>query len=67
MENVRGLIVAKVFDGGRQYSAITEIKNAILDEWEKIPSGQIQKLVDSTPSRIFEVTKANGGFTKYWI
>ena len=31
----------------------------------KIPSVQLQKLVDSMPSRIFEVIKANGGSSKY--
>ena len=31
----------------------------------KIPSVQLQKLIDSMPSRIFDVIKANGGYTKY--
>ena len=31
IENLWGLIVAKVYEGGRQYSAISELKNAILD------------------------------------
>ena len=34
IENLWGLIVAKVYVGGRQYSAISELKNAILDAWE---------------------------------
>ena len=34
VDNLSGLIVAKVYEGGRQYSAISELKNA----WEKIPS-----------------------------
>ena len=29
--NLWRLIVAKVYEGGRQYSAISELKNAILD------------------------------------
>ena len=33
----------------------------------KIPSVQLQKLVDSIPSRILYVIKANGGSTKYQI
>ena len=53
IENLWGLIVAKVYEGGRQYSAISELKNAILDAWGKIPAAQPQKLVDSMPSRIF--------------
>ena len=55
------------YEGGRQYSAISKLKNAILDAWEKIPSVQLQKLVDSMPSRIFEVIKAKSRSTKYPI
>ena len=67
IENLWRLIVAKVYEGGQQYSAIFELKNAILDGWGKIPSVQLQKLVDSMPSQMFEVIKANSGSTKYWI
>ena len=34
-ENLSGLIVAKVYEGGRQYSAIFQLKIPILDAWEK--------------------------------
>ena len=40
-ENILGLIVAKVYEGGWQCSAISELKNAILDVWEKMPSVQL--------------------------
>ena len=46
IENLWGLIVAKVYGGGQQYSAISELKNRLLDAWGKIPSVQLQKLVD---------------------
>ena len=55
----------KNYEGGLQYSAISELKNAILDTWGKIPLVQLQKLVDSMPSQIFEVIKANSGSIKY--
>ena len=60
IENLMGLIIAKAYESGQPHSAISELKNAILDAWEKIPSVQLQKIVDSMPSRIFEVIKANG-------
>ena len=41
-----GLIVAKVYERNRQYSAISELKNVILDAWENLPSVQLQKLID---------------------
>ena len=65
IESLQGLIVAKVYEEGRQYSTISELKSAILDAWEKIPSVQLQKLVDSMLSQIFEVIKANSKSTKY--
>ena len=65
IENLWGLIDVKDYEGGRQYSAISELKNTILDAWEKIHSVQLQKLVDSMLSRIFKVIKANGGSTKH--
>ena len=37
IENLWGLIVAKVYEGGQQYSAISEHKNALLDALKKIP------------------------------
>ena len=35
IDNLWRLIVAKVYEGGQQYSTISELKNAILDTWEK--------------------------------
>ena len=35
IEDLWGLIIAKVYERGRQYSAISELKNVILDAWEK--------------------------------
>ena len=32
--NLWGLIVAKVYEGGRQYTVISELKNEILDAWK---------------------------------
>ena len=45
IENLWGLIVANVYERGRPYSAISELKNVILNAWEKISSVQLQKLV----------------------
>ena len=55
IENLWGLIVAKVDEGGRQYSAISELNLKV----------QLQKLVESMPNHISEVIKANGRSTKY--
>ena len=57
IENLWGLIVANVYEEVRQYSAISEHKNVILDACEN-NFGSIQKLIDSMPSRICEAIKA---------
>ena len=46
IENLWGLIVAKVYEGCRLYSAVSELKNAVLDAWEKIPSVKLQELAE---------------------
>ena len=48
-----------------QYSAISKLKNIILDAWGKIPFVQFQKLVDSMPTQIFEVIQTNDRSTKF--
>ena len=65
IENLWGLIVAKDCEGGRQYSAISELNSAILDAVENT-FGSTSEIIDSMPSRIFEVMKPNGGSTKYF-
>ena len=35
IENLWRSIVEKIYEEGQQYSAISELKNAILDAWEK--------------------------------
>ena len=53
IENLWGLIVAKGYEEGIQSSTISELKNTILNAWEKIPPVQFQKLFVSMPSRTF--------------
>ena len=50
IENLWRFIVAKAYEGGRQYSSVSELKKEILDTWEKIPSIQFPKQVDCMPS-----------------
>lgn len=51
----------------RKCNSITELKKTILEEWEKISPSVCKRLVHSLPNckRITEVTKHNGGTTKY--
>lgn len=65
IENVWGILVRYVYGGGRQFNTITDLKQILLEEWEKIPIETFQKLIDSMPNRIFEVIQKNGGPTHY--
>ena len=44
---------------------VEELKQAILEEWEKIDIQTINKLIDSMPNCIQALLKAKGGPTKY--
>lgn len=65
IENVWGILVRYVYGGGRQFNTITDLKQTLIEEWEKIPIETFQKLIDSMPNRIFEVIQKNGGPTHY--
>ena len=57
IENLWGLIVAKVYKGGRQYSAISELKNAILDAWEKCLRFNFRNLLIVYQSEFLRLSK----------
>ena len=42
IENLWGLTVTKVYEGGRRYSAIFELKKAIFDTWENTFSSTLE-------------------------
>ena len=42
-----------------------ELYNFLLEEWQKIPTSTLEKLVDSMPSRVQAVCNANGYPTSY--
>jgi hypothetical protein len=51
IENVWGLLVRRVYDGGRQVSTIEELKRAILHDWKALDKNYLRKFVDSMPKR----------------
>jgi len=65
MENLWGILASKVYESGRQFQSILELKHCIQESWDEIDTGIPQRLVDSMPNRIFEVISHNGGHTKY--
>ena len=57
IENLWGLIVAKVYEGGGQYSAISELKNIILDAWEKYIRFNFRNLLIVCLAKILRLSK----------
>lgn len=65
IENLWGILVRKVYEGGRQFYRTNDLKKAIEDCWAKIELHVLQNLVESMPNRIFQVIRLNGAKTKY--
>ena len=60
-ENLQGLLVRDVYENGKQYDNVMQLKEA----WDKVEKATLQKLSDSVPSRIFEVIFKLGGTTTF--
>lgn len=46
-------------------TSVSDLTNALLDEWGKIPTDTLQNLVESLPRRVEAVIAAKGGPTSY--
>ena len=57
LENWRELIVPKVYEGGRQYSAISEYKNTIIDAWEKYLRFNFRNQLKVCIMKLFRLSK----------
>ena len=42
-----------------------ELRNVVVQEWENLPQGVIQNLIQSMPRRLQAVVTARGGNTRY--
>lgn len=64
-ENLWGILVRKVYTNGKQYSSITDLKAAIIREWNNIDDKVLKALVNSMPNRIFAVISKQGKAINY--
>ena len=55
IENLWGILSRSVYNNGRQYSNVNELKTAIKLAWDEIPQSYIDNLIASMPSRVFSV------------
>jgi transposase len=65
VEHVWSWLVRRVYENGKQYGCVNELKHAIEEAWEECPQEYLNKLINSMPDRIFEVIRLNGGKTHY--
>jgi transposase len=65
IENLWGILVRAVYEGGRQYESKEALIEAIEREWAKIPQNVLQNLVNSMNERCKQVIVAKGAKTKY--
>ena len=65
MENLWGILARKIYENNRQYDNIDQLKNSLEKVWDDIDQTILQRLVDSMPNRIFEVTRLNGNSIDY--
>ena len=58
------MIVRRIYEGGKEYRTIEDLKNAIKRVWEDLEIELIQKLVRSFPKRLIQVVANRGGPTR---
>ena len=65
IENCWGVLSRAVYDGGRQFDTIDDLKECLIYEWEKLSLEYIRNLVESMPRRVRELYVKRGRETKY--
>jgi transposase len=65
IENLWGIIARDVYRNGRQFKDVASLKLQILQSWMNITNEMLRKLVDSMPSRVFELINNKGSHTSY--
>ena len=65
IENLWGILARKVYQGGKQYNTINELKTGILLAWDLIKPEILTNLISSMRSRMTQTMKARGGSSDY--
>ncbi len=65
IENLWGMLARIVYEGGKQYNSISDLKSSIISSWERITTEYLENLIDSMPKRMDAVLNSRGGPTKY--
>lgn len=65
IENLWGILVRRVYQNGKHFNSISELKEKIIETWQNISIKEIKTLVDSMSDRVIDVIAKNGRATKY--
>lgn len=65
IENLWGIMARKVYEGGRQFNSLEDLRSNIVKIWAQIEDSIIQKLALSMPERVFKLIIANGKSINY--
>ena len=55
IENCWGAIFAAVYDGGRQFEPVEDLKECMIYEWEKLTLNYIHTFISSMPRCVYEL------------
>ena len=67
IENLWGILVRSVYAGGKQFSTVAALREAIRAAWADISFETLGKLTNSMKNRMFELIAKQGGGINYWI
>lgn len=65
IENAWGYLSRKIYEKGQQYNDKTDLKAAILHQWDSMPLNYIQELYKFIPRRLLATVETRGGHIKY--
>jgi transposase len=65
IENLWGILVQKIYVGGKQYKDEEALKVAILKAWDEIDQSTLNALINSMEKRLDECIKLKGAKTHY--
>lgn len=65
IENLWGMLAQKVYNNGRQFDCVDDLKEALVMAWDSIELSTLQNLVQSMTNRLLTVVERRGGPTPY--
>uniref|UniRef100_A0A914D0K0 Tc1-like transposase DDE domain-containing protein n=1 Tax=Acrobeloides nanus TaxID=290746 RepID=A0A914D0K0_9BILA len=65
IENLRGILVRRIYAENRQFQTRKELQEAILEAWQEIEQRTIDNLFRSMPNRLFQLIQCNEGPIDY--